>query len=343
MRVLLISANTEQLPDPVFPIGAAYMATVAEQHGHTVETFDCCFASDPQPALTTTLRDFAPDVVGISLRNLDSSAYPQNTSYIDDYRAPGRRRARADAGADRARRRRLHGDARHPHASSSAPTSAWSARASWRFPWVLERLAARRAARARRPRCAASRSAAGVCVTPTARIKPARRRRRAAARALRLARLLRARRRAEHPDQARLRLRVRLLQLPADRGGEGAHAQPGGGGRRDRGGAARHRRAPLVLRRQHLQPADPPRQGDLRASSSRASLDIEWSGYLNPKFIDDELCALMARSGCRRSSSAPTPGSPTMIANLQQGVRRSTTCAGPRACATSTASSSATA
>ena len=84
MRVLLISANTEQLPDPVFPLGAAYMATVAEQHGHTVATFDCCFASDPQPALTATLSDFAPDAVGISLRNLDSSAYPQTTSYVPD-------------------------------------------------------------------------------------------------------------------------------------------------------------------------------------------------------------------------------------------------------------------
>ena len=40
LRVLLISANTEKLPDPVFPIGAAYMAAVAEHHGHRVETLD---------------------------------------------------------------------------------------------------------------------------------------------------------------------------------------------------------------------------------------------------------------------------------------------------------------
>ena len=30
---------------------------------------------------------FAPEVVGISLRNLDSSSFPQNTSYMDDYKA----------------------------------------------------------------------------------------------------------------------------------------------------------------------------------------------------------------------------------------------------------------
>ena len=87
MRVLLISANTEKLPDPVFPIGAAYMAAVAARHGHAVDTLDLCFLDAPRPALDDKIARFAPQVVGISLRNLDSSSYPQNTSYIDDYKA----------------------------------------------------------------------------------------------------------------------------------------------------------------------------------------------------------------------------------------------------------------
>src|SRR5271169_5216512 len=87
MRVLLISANTEKLPDPVFPLGAAYMAAVTAERGHEVDTLDLCFLDTPEAALAAKLRDFAPHVVGISLRNLDSSSYPQNTSYIDDYKA----------------------------------------------------------------------------------------------------------------------------------------------------------------------------------------------------------------------------------------------------------------
>src|SRR5271169_1625110 len=87
MRVLLISANTEKLPDPVFPLGAAYMAAVTAERGHEVDTLDLCFLDAPCAALAAKLRDFAPDVIGISLRNLDSSSYPQNTSYIDDYKA----------------------------------------------------------------------------------------------------------------------------------------------------------------------------------------------------------------------------------------------------------------
>src|SRR5437899_5931706 len=86
LRVLLISANTVKLPDPVFPIGAAYMAAVAAQQGHAVDTLDLCFLDPLRPALDEKVRACAPQVVGISLRNLDSSSYPQNTSYIDDYK-----------------------------------------------------------------------------------------------------------------------------------------------------------------------------------------------------------------------------------------------------------------
>ena len=55
--------------------------------GHDVEAVDLCFADDARALVTGAIRDFAPDVVGISLRNLDNSAYPENSSYIDDYRS----------------------------------------------------------------------------------------------------------------------------------------------------------------------------------------------------------------------------------------------------------------
>jgi NAD(P)-dependent dehydrogenase (short-subunit alcohol dehydrogenase family) len=110
---------------------------------------------------------------------------------------------------------------------------------------------------------------------------------------------------------------VRVLQLPADRGLEGARAYAGGGGRRDRRGARRARRPALVFRRQHLQLAAPARQEICEAIIARG-LDIEWSGYLNPKFIDEELCALMARSGCRAIEFGTDSGSPKMIAQLSK-------------------------
>src|SRR5262245_6822799 len=61
------------------------MAAVAEAHGHRVDTLDLCFAPSPQAAIAEKLHAVDPDVIGISLRNLDSTSYPDNTSYIDDY------------------------------------------------------------------------------------------------------------------------------------------------------------------------------------------------------------------------------------------------------------------
>jgi radical SAM superfamily enzyme YgiQ (UPF0313 family) len=59
-------------------------------------------------------------------------------------------------------------------------------------------------------------------------------------------------------------------------------------------------------------------------------LDVEWSAYLNPKFVDAELCRLMARSGCKAIEFGTDAGSPTMIANLAkefdvEDLRRSST------------------
>ena len=56
MRVLLISANTEKLPDPVFPLGAAYIAAVSAEHGHAVDTLDLCFLDALRPALDDKIR-----------------------------------------------------------------------------------------------------------------------------------------------------------------------------------------------------------------------------------------------------------------------------------------------
>ena len=65
-------------------------------------------------------------------------------------------------------------------------------------------------------------------------------------------------------------------------------------------------------------------------------LDIEWSGYLNPKFIDDELCALMARSGCKAIEFGTDSGSADDDRQPEEGVRRRRPARAPRRSATST-------
>jgi len=86
MRVLLVSANRERIPDPIFPLGLAYVAAAVRQAGHEVAVADLCFDNDPLHALSARVRHFHPDLVGLSLRNVDNAAYPRTVDYLDQHR-----------------------------------------------------------------------------------------------------------------------------------------------------------------------------------------------------------------------------------------------------------------
>lgn len=86
MKVLLISPNREHIPDPVFPLGIAYVAAALKRRGHEVSVLDLCFSGDVDRDLESRIAEFMPDVVGISLRNVDDVAYPRQHSYLEEYR-----------------------------------------------------------------------------------------------------------------------------------------------------------------------------------------------------------------------------------------------------------------
>jgi radical SAM superfamily enzyme YgiQ (UPF0313 family) len=75
-KVFLISCNLAQEPYPVYPLGMAMVAEAARTHGHEVATFDLLadLANDGG-ALEQAARAAAshkPDVIGLSLRNIDN-------------------------------------------------------------------------------------------------------------------------------------------------------------------------------------------------------------------------------------------------------------------------------
>ena len=71
MKILLISANTEQINMPVLPLGLAYVAAAADSQGHTVKMINLMMQTDTQKALHEAIDEFNPEIIGISVRNID--------------------------------------------------------------------------------------------------------------------------------------------------------------------------------------------------------------------------------------------------------------------------------
>ena len=73
-KVLLINSNRFRHPWPVIPFGLCYIATVLESTGnHIVRFLDLCFSEDCEADIRNSIRDFVPDVIGISIRNIDDT------------------------------------------------------------------------------------------------------------------------------------------------------------------------------------------------------------------------------------------------------------------------------
>ncbi len=86
MKILLISANRERDPYPVFPIGLACLVGPLAAAGHLLNALDLCFEPDPNFAVSSAVAEFQPDAVVISLRNLDNVTWPGSRSYLDGVR-----------------------------------------------------------------------------------------------------------------------------------------------------------------------------------------------------------------------------------------------------------------
>ncbi|HEX9607725.1 MAG TPA: radical SAM protein [Gemmatimonadaceae bacterium] len=72
-RVLLVSTNRERQPYPVVPNGLACVASALDAAGHRVRFVDLCFVKDPVASARAAARAFRPDIIGVSVRNIDNS------------------------------------------------------------------------------------------------------------------------------------------------------------------------------------------------------------------------------------------------------------------------------
>ena len=71
MKVLLISANTERINITPLPLGLSCVASATHRAGHDVRMIDLMAEGDNRLVIEKSVEFFRPDVIGVSVRNID--------------------------------------------------------------------------------------------------------------------------------------------------------------------------------------------------------------------------------------------------------------------------------
>jgi lipid biosynthesis B12-binding/radical SAM protein len=91
MKILLISANVASTPYTVYPLGLSMVAGALRQAGHRVIAFDFLQHGQSLDKLATAIQRNQPDIVGISIRNIDNVNLLNEQRYIDVVKAIAQR------------------------------------------------------------------------------------------------------------------------------------------------------------------------------------------------------------------------------------------------------------
>jgi radical SAM superfamily enzyme YgiQ (UPF0313 family) len=83
MRVLLISANTETINMPVLPLGLACVAEAVQNAGHEIKLVDLMNENDGRLVLRDAISKFHPEIIGISVRNIDDQCMEKPRFLLD--------------------------------------------------------------------------------------------------------------------------------------------------------------------------------------------------------------------------------------------------------------------
>ena len=71
MRVLFVSPNTERIKMTSLPLGLSMVAMAVRWAGHETAFLDLLSGADPIAAVRRTVAAFSPQVIGLSIRNID--------------------------------------------------------------------------------------------------------------------------------------------------------------------------------------------------------------------------------------------------------------------------------
>ncbi len=83
MNVLLVSANTERINIPTLPFGVGLVAASVRAAGHQAVMLDLMTERDPRSAIEDAVREHQPDVIAISVRNVDDQCMQSPRFLLD--------------------------------------------------------------------------------------------------------------------------------------------------------------------------------------------------------------------------------------------------------------------
>ena len=83
MRIMLIAGNRATFPYAVAPLGAACVTSMLRRSGHDTRLLDLYFERSYPRAIRRAVRKFKPDVIGLSIRNLDNCSFHHPQAYYD--------------------------------------------------------------------------------------------------------------------------------------------------------------------------------------------------------------------------------------------------------------------
>ena len=87
MKVSIISTNQENFPLVSIPNGPACIAAVLKEQGYQIEILDLFFESNIEEAIITHLERYEPELVGISLRQIDNNELFGYRSFLEHTRS----------------------------------------------------------------------------------------------------------------------------------------------------------------------------------------------------------------------------------------------------------------
>src|SRR5688572_14610003 len=86
MNVLVINPNKERMPWPAVPVGLCTVASSLEAAGHEVTFLDLTFSSNHARATRGAVRRHEPEVIAVTIRNIDNCNFELPHFYLEEIR-----------------------------------------------------------------------------------------------------------------------------------------------------------------------------------------------------------------------------------------------------------------